>query len=34
MVNSSDSDQTDSSDNAWKIVAILIRWILPIMHGK
>ena len=34
MENSSDSDQMDSSDNAWKIEVILIRWILRIMHGK
>ena len=34
MENSSDSDQMDSSDNAWKIVVILIRWILWIMDGK
>ena len=45
MENSTDFDQIDSSDNAWKIVAILmdnawkmvpimIRSILRIMHGK
>ena len=27
MENRSDSDQMDSSDNAWKIEVILIRWI-------
>ena len=31
MENSTDSDQMDSSDNAWKIVAILIGLILRIM---
>ena len=34
MENSSDSDRIDSSDNAQELVHILIRWILPIMHGK
>ena len=34
MENSSDSDQMDSSNNAWKIGAILIRTILRIMRGK
>ena len=34
MGNGTDSDQMDSSDNAWKIVLILIIWILRIMHGK
>ena len=34
MENSADSDHMDSSDNAWKIVVILIRWILLIMHRK
>ena len=34
MENRSDSDQMDSSGDAWKIDAILIRWILRIMHGK
>ena len=34
MENRNDSDQMDSSDIAWKIEVILIRWILRIMHGK
>ena len=34
MENSSDSDQIDYSDNAWKIVAILIRTVIRIMHGN
>ena len=34
MENRSDSDKMDSSDNAWKIVPIMIKLILWIRQGK